>query len=106
MQQQDVFVFPSLFEGFGLVLTEALSQGIPIIATPNTCAPDIIEDGKEGLITPIRDSDAICSTLEQLHEDRERLHTMKKNALKRASEITWKSYQAQLVNAVKALISE
>lgn len=103
MHQQDVLVFPSLFEGFGLVLTEALSQGIPIIATPHTCATDIIEDGKEGIITPIRDADAICHALETLHLDRERLHTMKENALERAAAITWKHYQAQLVQAVKAV---
>ncbi len=106
MHQQDVFVFPSLFEGFGLVMTEALSQGLPIIATPHTCAPDIIEDGKEGIITPIRDSEAICNALEALDQDRDRLHAMKEHALKRAAEITWANYQTQLVAAVHALSSE
>ncbi|WLT38832.1 glycosyltransferase family 4 protein [Synechocystis sp. B12] len=55
----NVFVFPSLVEGFGLVLTEAMACGIPIIATPNTAGPDIITNGVEGFIIPIRDPEAL-----------------------------------------------
>jgi glycosyltransferase involved in cell wall biosynthesis len=42
MREHDVFVFPSLFEGFGLVITEAMSQGVPVITTDRTAGPDII----------------------------------------------------------------
>lgn len=37
MRTQDVFVFPSLFEGYGLVVAEAMSQGTPVITTSRTC---------------------------------------------------------------------
>ncbi|MFM6504773.1 MAG: glycosyltransferase family 4 protein, partial [Dolichospermum sp.] len=50
----NVLVFPSLVEGFALVLLEAMACGIPIITTPNTAGPDIITDGVEGFIIPIR----------------------------------------------------
>jgi glycosyltransferase involved in cell wall biosynthesis len=43
MQRHDVLVFPSLFEGFGLVIVEAMSQGLPVITTSHTAGPDIIE---------------------------------------------------------------
>ncbi|MFM6247172.1 MAG: glycosyltransferase family 4 protein, partial [Dolichospermum sp.] len=59
-----VFVFPSLIEGFALVLLEAMACGIPIITTPNTAGPDIITDGVEGFIIPIRDVEAIKEKLE------------------------------------------
>ena len=105
MSEHDVFVFPSLFEGFGLVLTEALSQGIPIIATSHTCAPDIMTDGKEGFIIPIRDSDAITEKLELLHEDRELLHSMKRAAIETAQQISWKRYQEKLANTLSGILS-
>src|SRR5690606_7763290 len=52
MREHDVFVFPSLFEGFGLVITEAMSQGIPVITTDRTAGPDLIENEKDGWIVP------------------------------------------------------
>jgi glycosyltransferase involved in cell wall biosynthesis len=48
MRNSDVLVFPSLFEGFGLVITEAMSQGTPVITTERTAGPDLIEHGKNG----------------------------------------------------------
>ena len=52
MREHDVFVFPSLFEGFGLVITEAMSQGVPVITTDRTAGPDIIKDEEDGWIVP------------------------------------------------------
>jgi len=99
-----VFVFPSLFEGFGLVLTEALSQGIPIISTAHTCAPDIIEDGKEGFIVPIRDATAIAEKLSLLHADRDQLQAMKEAALDTARNTTWAAYKNGLAAAVQDIL--
>lgn len=105
MRSHDILVFPSLFEGFGLVLTEALSQGMPILSTPHTCAPDIIEDGREGFIVPIRDAAAIAEKLTCLHEDRARLQGMREAALQRARSMGWKLYQDGLVQAVKGILN-
>lgn len=104
MRSHDVLVFPSLFEGFGLVLTEALSQGMPVISTPHTCAPDIIEDGREGFIVPIRDAEAIAGKLNLLHEDRVRLQGMKEAALLRARTMSWERYQENLVRTVGEIL--
>ncbi|WP_372722647.1 glycosyltransferase family 4 protein [Novipirellula sp.] len=101
MRNHDVFVFPSLFEGFGLVITEALSQGLPVIATPNTCAPDILTDGEDGFIVPIRDSDAIAEKLELLSRDRDRLIAMSEAAVAKAAAITWDAYRNGLVQAIQ-----
>jgi glycosyltransferase involved in cell wall biosynthesis len=49
-QSSDVFVLPSVAEGFGQVLLEAMASGLPIISTTRTGAPDLIRQGKEGLI--------------------------------------------------------
>jgi glycosyltransferase involved in cell wall biosynthesis len=96
MRRHDVLVLPSLFEGFGLVLVEALSQGLPIIATSHTGAPDIIEDGREGFIVPIRSSEAIAEKLECLQQDRGRLETMRTNARMKAHQLLWSDYRQRL----------
>lgn len=104
MHDHDVFVFPSLFEGFGLVLTEALSQGLPIIATNHTCAPDIIENGKEGFIIPIRDANAISEKLTLMNEARDQLQAMKEAALERAARMSWDLYKDGLVKVAKDIL--
>ncbi len=100
----DVFVFPSLVEGFGLVLLEAMACGIPIITTPNTAAPDIITNGVEGFIIPIRDGDALKEKLEWCHSHPQQLQEMGKAARKKAEEFTWDLYRQRLSSKVKELL--
>jgi glycosyltransferase involved in cell wall biosynthesis len=96
MRQHDVLVFPSLFEGFGLVIVEALASGIPVITTPHTAGPDLFSDGEAGFIVPLRCSRSIAERLEELDRDRDRLHQMKVNAHKVAKRWTWSRYQQLL----------
>lgn len=105
MRNHDVFVFPSLFEGFGLVIGEALSQGLPVITTPHTGGPDILRDGEDSFIVPIRDADAIAARLTDLHEDRERLKRMSDAALAQAQTLTWAGYQRRIVEAVRGVLA-
>ena len=100
MAAHDVFVFPSLFEGFGLVLLEALAMGLPVITTAHTAGPDLIHEGVEGFIVPIRDSAAIAACLELLHCDRARLAEMSRQARCRAREFSWASYEDTLAACV------
>jgi glycosyltransferase involved in cell wall biosynthesis len=97
----DVLILPSLAEAFGLVLLEAMSRGLPVIATENTGAPDIITHGKEGFIVPIRDSDSIANHLCYLDENRGELERMSRNAWLRASELTWDDYQNTILSTLK-----
>ena len=71
MREHDVFVFPSLFEGFGLVITEAMSQGVPVITTDRTAGPDLIQDGVDGWIVPAGSSIAIKEVLYKILENPE-----------------------------------
>lgn len=100
MAAHDVFVFPSLFEGFGLVLLEALAMGLPVITTPHTAGPDLIRDGVEGYIVPIRDSAAIAGRLERLHRDPGLLAGMSQRARQRAREYSWENYEKTLAACV------
>jgi starch synthase len=97
MRQHDVLIFPSLFEGFGLAITEAMSQGTPVITTAHTAGPDIIDDGVDGFIVPIRSAEAIAEKLELLARDRERLRAMKISAREKAQTYPWENYRRALV---------
>jgi len=98
MEKHDVFLFPTLFEGFGLVVTEALSRGMVVISTPHSCAPDLIEDHHDGFIVPIRSVDAIVEKLEKLNKDRDLMMVIKNNALELARRVSWESYERKLGN--------
>lgn len=101
MERADVFVFPSLFEGFGLVLLEAMSRGVPCITTPHTAGPDFMTDGVDGYIVPIRDVDAIVEKVLHLHDDRDALSAMKAAARATAERQTWEKCKAGMVAAIR-----
>jgi glycosyltransferase involved in cell wall biosynthesis len=105
MRQHDVLLLPSLFEGFALVISEALSQGLPVIATPNSGATECVRDGVEGFLVPIRDSQAIAVRLQQLSADRELLAAMKLACLQRAEELSWARYEEGLRTVVAQTLS-
>lgn len=64
MRACDVFVFPSLFEGFGLVILEAMACGLPVISTAATAGPDVYRDGEGGWIVPTGDAEALARTMD------------------------------------------
>lgn len=89
----DVLVLPSLFEGFGLVLTEALSQGTPIIATDHTAAPDLLEGIEDaGWVVPIRNSEAIALAIGRLADADFRMHSRERARLA-ADRRPWAAYR-------------
>jgi alpha-maltose-1-phosphate synthase len=102
--QASVFVFPSLVEGFGLVLLEAMACGIPVITTPNTAGPDILTHGVEGFIVPIRDSEALQKQLEWCYTHSSELAEMGQAARLKAEQLTWSKYRHTLANQVQSLI--
>jgi glycosyltransferase involved in cell wall biosynthesis len=105
MQQHDVLVLPSLFEGFGLVILEAMAQGLVVIATPHTAAPDIFDDGIDGIIVPIRSSEAIAEKLDLLAQDKVRLRETKMAARQKAQFHRWEHYRSALAQLAREVVS-
>jgi glycosyltransferase involved in cell wall biosynthesis len=64
--KSSVLVHPSLSEGFGYVVAEAMASGIPVIVTRNAGAADLVTEGKNGYIVPVRDPGAIRDRLAHL----------------------------------------
>jgi len=63
LRDADIFVLPSLEDGFARTVTEALACGLPVVTTLNTGASDLIRPGVNGEIVPLRDAQAICDAL-------------------------------------------
>ena len=65
-QRHDLLVMPSTYEGFGLVALEAMSQGLPVVATPVGCIPQLVRHAVSGVLVPARDAAALASAVAQL----------------------------------------
>lgn len=100
----NVLVFPSLIEGFGAVVLEAMACGIPVITTSNVGAADILTDGVEGFIIPIRDVEALKEKLEWCYTHPQELAEMGKAARRKAEQLTWGRYRQQLASRVQELL--
>ena len=96
-----VLVFPSLFEGFGLVLLEAMACGIPVITTQNVGGADVITEGVDGFIVPVRDVEALQQKLEWCYQHPQQLAEMGRAARHTAENLTWTRYQIQLVRHIQ-----
>jgi starch synthase len=105
MQQHHILVLPSLFEGFGLVILEAMAQGLVVIATSNTAAPDIFDDGVDGFIVPIRSAEAITEKLELLAQNPTRLSEMRQSAQKKSQLYRWEAYRSALAELAREVVS-
>jgi len=106
MRRHDVLVFPSLFEGFGLVLLEAMAMGLPIITTPHTAGPDLISEGVEGHLVPIRSAEAIAARLDGLRRDPVRRAEMGRRARRRAAAFTWDGYGQRLADEIRVALTQ
>ncbi len=102
MQAYDVLVFPSLFEGFGLVILEAMSRGLPVITTPHTAGADVITDGKNGFIVPIRCAESIAEKLQLLIADPDLLAAMRIAAQDTALYFSWSRYYQQMITLTQS----
>jgi glycosyltransferase involved in cell wall biosynthesis len=96
LHESDLFVLPSLAEGFGHVILEAMSAGLPVIATRNSAAPDLIIGGREGFIVPIRSAEAIAERLEWALDNRETVAEMGILAAATARKFNWEAFRTKI----------
>lgn len=92
-QQADIFVLPSLAEGFGHVYLEALSCGVPIVCTENTGAADIIRNGESGWLIPAGDAVALADCLSWALAHRRQLREMREAARAVAEKYSWSRFR-------------
>jgi glycosyltransferase involved in cell wall biosynthesis len=95
----DIFILPTLSDGFALTQLEAMAHGLPVIATSH-CG-EVVEDGVSGRIVPARDSRSLAEAIVEIGGDSHKLEAMSHAALARAGQFTpanvWHTYQSHLI---------
>lgn len=99
-----LFVFPTMGEGFGLVLLEAMAAGLVPITTNNCGGPDIIQDGENGFIIEVGDTATLVEKIMWCLNHPEEVERMSFKATETAKQYTWERYEGGIVNAVRQII--
>ncbi|OGG42672.1 hypothetical protein A3I34_01340 [Candidatus Jorgensenbacteria bacterium RIFCSPLOWO2_02_FULL_45_12] len=96
--RSSVFAIMSIQEGLALVTPQAMACGLPVVATTNTGAEDIVRDGKDGFIIPIRDCNALKEKLLYFYMNPEARDFIGKSAKERVSQgFTWDDYGEHII---------
>lgn len=95
----DILVFPTLSDGFGAVITEALAHGLPVITTDQAGAADLL-DANSSLVVPAADAAALADALAWCLDNRRVLEDMREKALAVAAGRQWNDYRRGLIAAV------
>lgn len=83
----DLFLFPSLYEGFGLPVLEAMAYGLPVVASNTGALPEAI--GEAGMTTDPRDPDAWAERMVRIMGDPDLRRTMARRSLRQAGRFSW-----------------
>jgi len=102
----DVFVFPSLAEGFAHVLLEAMASCLPIVSTARTAAPDLIQHGREGFIIESGSASDLAFHIEEFLRKPERVQSMGEAARLRAEYFTWKRFRDGIAHVVSNILDQ
>jgi glycosyltransferase involved in cell wall biosynthesis len=97
----DVFVLPTISDGFAITQLEAMSYGLPVITTPN-CG-DVVTSGADGYIVPIRDPQKLADAIAAFISDRDLLQRMSGNARAKSSTFTLARYANTIEDAVATM---
>lgn len=101
----DVFCLPSIVEGRALVMQEAMSQGLPVIITPNTGGADLVIPDETGFLVPIRSPAAIAESIEWFLANRQELPRMGQAARRHAATYTWEAYGDAVVAGIQQYLA-
>lgn len=105
MARADVLVLPSVFEGFGLVIPEAMATGLPVIASTHSAGPEIIRDGRDGYVLEPDDVEGLADRLSRLAHDRRRTAEMGREAIERAAQFSWKVHRRRVAMLLDEIAS-
>lgn len=98
----DVFVLPSLFDSFPVALLEAMAAGLPVLATRVGGVPDVVEDGRTGMLVPPGDAASLARALDALAADESLRRSMGRAGRERSAAYAWDA----IVRSIKRVYDE
>jgi len=104
--QGSVSILFSLEDGFGMVLSEAMACGLPVICSSGVGAKDVVREGIDGFVLPIGDVERLKEKIVYLYEHREKAKAMGQEARKRVeSDFTWGHYGERIIDNYRKILS-
>ena len=100
----DCFCLPSVQEGFGIVFLEAMAAGLPVVACHAAAIPEVVLDGRTGVLVPPRDPAALAAALVAMLADRERAAALGAEGRRRVAEFTPERVARRFLDAVHSII--
>ena len=97
------FVFPSLYEGFGLPILEAMQCGTPVISSNSTSLPEVVGDA--GILVDPKDQDQLCQAMLNILNDEVLRETLKQKGLERSKQFSWEKCANETVEIYKKIIA-
>jgi starch synthase len=103
LQQCDVFVFPSYFEGFAKVIPEAMACGLPVLTTTATAGPDLITEGQDGWVIEPGDVERLVEIMSACLANPRAVREMGRCARATAERLTWAEYGRRWMDVLASL---
>ena len=104
--QGSVFCLASIEEGLSLVQAQAMACGLPVVCTENTGGEDLVREGRDGFVVPIRDVEALKERIRFLHDDPEAARARGDSARERvAAGLSWSDYGDRAVAAYARVLA-
>lgn len=105
-QTSHIFVFPTMGEGFGLVLLEAMAAGLPVITTANCGGSDIVTEGEDGFLISVGDVKALKEHIMWFLHNPKEAEEMSKHAVAKAKQYTWTAYEDGIRKCINDILSK
>jgi phosphatidylinositol alpha-1,6-mannosyltransferase len=99
----EIFCLPSVQEGFGIVFLEAMAAGLPVVACHAAAIPEVVEDGRAGVLVTPRDPAALADAVQGLLASPERRRAMGEAGRERVAHFTPERVAGHLLEAVRLI---
>ncbi len=102
----DLFLFPSLGDGFGFVVIEAMAAGLPVICSSNSIGYDAVQDGKNGFVYQTGNVDELEEKIEYFLENRLEIERMGREAIVTTQRYTWDNYDSLVKSVIDRMVEK
>lgn len=106
LKNHDILIFPSIFEGYGLVILEAMSLGAIVITSENTGGKDCINDKVDSFLLKNNFIGEIREIVSFLQQNDKELLNIKINAKKTADKMTWQAYSEEIISIINKTLND